>query len=199
MPRMKNPNNVYFYLTLLLSYLLFIIPLDSAYAGGVLPDTGQTKCYNRAVEIRCPAEGEPFYGQDGNYQGIQPAYQVSPDGLVVTDLITGLMWQQADDGVVRNPADASAYCEDLVLGGYMDWRLPSRQELVSIIDYGRVIPPINSAFSCPDSFFPVYWSSSAVTGSPDATWCVDFYYGRSHLCSNTFNPGGYTRCVRGGS
>jgi hypothetical protein len=32
-----------------------------------IPDTGQTKCYNDTVEIPCPAPGEPFYGQDGNY------------------------------------------------------------------------------------------------------------------------------------
>jgi len=38
-----------------------------------LPDTGQTKCYDITREIPCPAQGEPFYGQDAQVSGI-PAY-----------------------------------------------------------------------------------------------------------------------------
>ena len=47
--------------------LLFFLPLPAAWAGPV-PDTGQTKCYNDTVEIPCPSPGQPFYGQDAQYQ-----------------------------------------------------------------------------------------------------------------------------------
>jgi hypothetical protein len=182
--------------SLLFSSLLFsslLILFDSAFAGGVLPDTGQTKCYNNTGEIPCPAPGEPFYGQDGNYQGPQPAYQVSPDGLVVTDLNTGLMWQRADDGVTRNWAAAISYCENLALGGHSDWHLPSRQELVSIVDYGRSYPAINPAFSCENSY---YWSGSTAAGYPGYAWLVYCYGGYAYY----YNEGDsyYVRCVRGG-
>lgn len=65
-----------------------------------LPDTGQTKCYDNTQEIPCPIAGQPFYGQDGNYQGAQPAYKDNGDGTV-TDLNTGLVWQKQDDGTFR--------------------------------------------------------------------------------------------------
>jgi hypothetical protein len=43
-----------------------------------------------------PGPGDPFYGQDANYQGTQPAYRDNRDGTA-TDLNTGLIWQQGDD------------------------------------------------------------------------------------------------------
>jgi hypothetical protein len=181
------------------SSLLFsslLITFDSALgqnAGGVLSDTGQTKCYNNSGEIPCPAPGEAFCGQDGNYQGPQPAFQVNADGLVVTDLNTGLMWQRADDGAARAWAAAITYCDNLVLGGYSDWRLPSCQELVSIVDYGRHNPAINPAFGSRSEY---YWSGSTTAGYPDDAWAVQFGYGYSHGYGK-YNSS-YVRCVRGG-
>lgn len=64
---------------------------------GWLPDTGQTKCYDNEQELQsCPSPGEPFYGQDGNYQGTQPAFKNNGDDTV-TDTVTSLTWQQGDD------------------------------------------------------------------------------------------------------
>ena len=51
--------------TWVLVFLLLISAIN-VYAWPI-PDTGQTKCYNNTKEIPCPAPGEPFYGQDGNY------------------------------------------------------------------------------------------------------------------------------------
>jgi hypothetical protein len=178
--------------SLLFSSLL-LIPFDYARASGVLPDTGQTKCYNNTDEIPCPAPGEAFYGQDGNYQGAQPAYQVSADGLVVTDLNTGLMWQRADDGAVRDLAAVFAYCESLALGGYSDWRIPSIQELVSIVDYGRYDPAFNPAFGCRSSG---YWSGSPDAHFPGNAWYVTFGSGYANGYYKTHSN--YVRCVRGG-
>ena len=47
-------------------------------ANGALPypivDSGQTQCYDAAVEIAAPAKGADFYGQDAQHQGNQPSY-----------------------------------------------------------------------------------------------------------------------------
>ena len=59
-------------------------------------DTGMTKFYGPRGEIPCPEPGEPFYGQDAHYQGIQPAYKDNNDGTI-TDLNTGLMWQKTTE------------------------------------------------------------------------------------------------------
>ncbi|MBF0259836.1 MAG: hypothetical protein HQK62_13570 [Desulfamplus sp.] len=34
-----------------------------------VPDTGITKCYDNSREIPCPKQGQPFYGQDAQYDG----------------------------------------------------------------------------------------------------------------------------------
>jgi hypothetical protein len=179
--------------TVFLSLAFPVTPLISAHADPyTLPDTGQTKCYNNSGEIPCPQPGEPFHGQDGNYQGPQVAYQLSAAGLVVTDLNTGLMWQQADDGVARDWDNAIAYCEDLNLDGYSDWRQPSLMDLVSIVNYGGpAIQPVISARS------DWYWSGSTSASYPDYAWRVLFYQG--HVIDDHKTDTGYVRCVRGGT
>src|SRR4030067_1687182 len=59
-------------------------------------DTGQIRCYNNSTEITAPSPGQPFYGQDANILGNAPSYTDNGDSTV-TDLVTGLMWQQSPD------------------------------------------------------------------------------------------------------
>ena len=69
-----------------------------------IPYTGQTKCYNNFNQIACPAPGEDFYGQDGNYTFNPPSYtKLDSDGNVLADdaeswtmiryNVTGLIWE----------------------------------------------------------------------------------------------------------
>ena len=100
-------------------------------------DTGQELCYDTLNVISCPQPGEPFYGQDAQYNGIQFAYQDIGNGTV-TDLNTGLMWQQFlfDDKYTYD--DALTAADTFSLGGYGDWRLPSIKEIYSLIDFRGV-------------------------------------------------------------
>jgi hypothetical protein len=61
---------------------------------------------------------------------------------VAVDGITGLMWQRNGLGNPTSLAGAKQGCDRLTLAGYDDWRLPSRIELVSILDLGRIQPAI---------------------------------------------------------
>ena len=100
----------------------------------VIVDTGQEQCFDNNNQISFPGVNESFYGQDAQYNGNQPKYQDNGDGTV-TDLVTGLMWQQSfdhnGDGEV-NYDDNLTYDELIALveggvtfAGYDDWRLPS--------------------------------------------------------------------------
>jgi hypothetical protein len=60
-------------------------------------DTGQDICYDNSGEISCPNPGEPFYGQDAQFDGYQPNYTISEDSLTVYDNVTGLTWTQDAD------------------------------------------------------------------------------------------------------
>ena len=78
--------------------VLIQTPENSPAAGGAytIVDTGQTTCYSDSGVIACSQNG-PFAGQDAQYEGSQPSYVDNGDGTV-TDLNTGLMWQQGYSG-----------------------------------------------------------------------------------------------------
>ncbi|MCK5471348.1 MAG: DUF1566 domain-containing protein, partial [Cyclobacteriaceae bacterium] len=98
-------------------------------------DNGQDVTYDTLQAIPFPLPGEPFYGQDAQYNGIQFAYQDNNDGTV-TDLNTGLMWQQMPALYDKSTfAQALAGADTFSLAGYNDWRLPSIKELYSLIDF----------------------------------------------------------------
>jgi hypothetical protein len=97
-------------------------------------DTGQDLCYDTVDVIVCPQPGEPFYGQDSQYNGIQFSFQNNSDGTV-TDLISGLIWQQFLFENKFTYEDALAAADTFSLDGYNDWRLPGIKELYSLIDF----------------------------------------------------------------
>jgi hypothetical protein len=104
----------------------------------VIVDTVQKSCFDNSNEISCPSEGEAFYGQDSQYFGIQPSYQDNGDGTV-TDLNTGLMWQQ-DPGKKMTYSQAVAGASSFNLAGYEDWRLPTIKELYSLMNFNGTDP-----------------------------------------------------------
>jgi hypothetical protein len=119
----------------------------------------------------------------------------------VTDAVTDLMWQrQVPAGPGSAWTDASQVCERLVLAGHDDWRLPSRIELVSLIDGSRTDPAIPlDAFPFVPGSRPLsdwYWTSTPSAASPNKAWYVYFYFGYPDLDDRSSDfP---VRCVRGG-
>lgn len=124
-------------------------------------------------------------------------YNDNGDGTV-SDSYTGLMWQQTPSAETFNWQDALAYAETLELGGnsgseYTDWRLPSREELLSILDYNSDSFPAIDTKYFPD-IGTRYWSSTSYPDSPGA-WHVKSNGGcNSWSKLNLYN----VRSVRGG-
>ena len=113
----------------------------------LLVATGQTISYDNDGEVTTGlTPGDAFYGQDANYlSGEEIAYQVNSDGTI-TDLNTGLMWQQVPTSATFTWQEAVDYCEDLELNGYDDWRMPSCKELYSISNFETGWPYINTNY-----------------------------------------------------
>ena len=105
-------------------------PVGLPYA---IVDTGQTGCTDDRGRAIAPRPGQPFYGQDAQYQGLQPSYRDHGDGTV-NDLNTGLMWVQARGAKVTWEA-AGAGAAACRTGGYTDWRMPTIKELYSLINF----------------------------------------------------------------
>ena len=128
-------------------------PDDDPVAGSYgIVDTGQDLCYDDRDVITSPSIGQAFHGQDAQYDGNQPSYTLSGDGLTVYDQITGLTWQQAPDTDSDGDVDSDdkltwaefqdypATLNAQSFGGFTDWRLPTIKELYSLIDFSGIDP-----------------------------------------------------------
>jgi hypothetical protein len=126
-------------------------------------------------------------------------YDIGNDG-VVTDLVSGLVWEQTAQGRTYQRQAALEFCAANRRGGYSDWKLPTRLELLSIVDFTRDHPAIDTSVFAPtvppspDTFLWYTWTSSQPFGSTDSGWMVDFTNG--HLSSPIVQNVGQVRCVR---
>lgn len=97
-------------------------------------DTHQQHAFSDRGQLTQPLRpGGRFDGQDACYLTHAPSYRDNGDGTV-TDLVTGLMWQQ-DDGDKITYAQAVDGARQCRTGGHDDWRLPTIKELYSLIDF----------------------------------------------------------------
>jgi hypothetical protein len=114
------------------------------------------------------------------------------DNGTVSDTKTGLMWQQQEAGKRFTWNDAMQYARTSNFAGYSDWRLPTIEELKSLIDE-KYKPTINQ-FAFPNTFDIFFWSSSYDTNRNYSVWCIYFYDGR--LTSETTGNYCHVRLVR---
>ena len=123
------------------------------------------------------------------------AIRFTVDGDTVHDARTGLIWSRATlPAGRRNWKDAQKAAATCTLGGFSDWRLPTVQELLSIVDYERTQPAIDPVFECEDSW---YWTGTPCAGSPSFyAWLVSFRYGYSGWGYQGLE--GFVRAVRPG-
>jgi hypothetical protein len=126
----------------------------------------------------------------------------------VRDNITSLVWEGKPlNGGFRDATlaytnygdnrtgDASAYIaavNSAALCGYTDWRLPTVDELVGIVDYGSAQSPKIDITWLPNTQNERYWTSTEFLFAAGTIFGVDFATG-----DNLFG-GSYVRLVRGG-
>ena len=86
---------------------------------------------------------------------------------IVEDTVNNLIWTKDENSVLSSWESALDHCQNLEYGGYDDWRLPSINELASLIDYSQkdpasLFPGISSTY---------FWSSTSSSYIPNA-WTV---------------------------
>lgn len=172
--------------------------------------TGQTQCFNNSKSIDCPASSDKnFFGQDAQYASkgycLNKSFSVPGNNdQIVIDNITGLIWQRntpstyegcsVNSGALCLHSDAINYCEHLNIGNY-DWRLPTPEEIATIIEFGKKIPAINEDFfSIPLVSDKDFWTITIDASSSNKIWYADFKEGSIKLGDD---EGKYVRCVAG--
>ncbi len=123
--------------TLSVIFLSLAAPLTAAWPPAPVVDTGQVRCYDSLEPFHAPKLGRNYFGQDAQYQGVQPNYTDNQNGTI-TDNRTGLMWSQACDAQKVTLAQATEMASSMTLGGHDDWRVPTIKELYSLIDFRGV-------------------------------------------------------------
>jgi hypothetical protein len=153
----------------------------------------------------------PFYTCRGlfpEWSNVNAVGPYSASGGVVTDAKTGLHWQQmlpatysgcSGKSIVQGDnctwAEAKTYCAGLSLSGG-GWRLPTKSELESIVNYNTSNPAIDqSANAFPNTPADYFWTASLYVGSSGYAWNISFNEGYSYGSGRTSFTH-WVRCVR---
>jgi hypothetical protein len=157
--------------------------------------TGQTTCYDTGGNsIDCAGSG-----QDGEFQaGASHSFVDNGDGTI-TDQVTGLMWEKnSGDGSINDAtnrytaADAVAVkiatLNSQTFAGHDDWRVPNRNELVTLVNFGTVSPATYQEFAencapgctvteCNCTGDTLYWTSTTSFSSTNHLVYINFSAG----------------------
>jgi hypothetical protein len=128
-------------------------------------------------------------------------FELVLDDEAVLDKETGLTWaRNANLDGTKSWQDAINYCANLTISDRKGWRLPTREELASLLDISQTIPALPIGY---DIFSNVqsnyyYWSSTEYEGDSSKAWYV--YMGLGHVRNDSKNLAGtYVWPVRGGN
>ena len=131
------------------------------------------------------------------FQKIFSTAEVAPDDatdyVAVLDATTGLMWSRDSlPGGEVNQASAEKAASECDLLCKNDWRLPTRAELLTLVDDTRDSPAIDPIFNCESDW---YWTSTPAACSPAVyAWYVFFSFGGCNWGDR--DGSGFVRAVR---
>ena len=215
---MKNP----FRLLLGFSIVLMIPFLCQAF--DQWPDTGQTNSYTDTFGEDSDYSRNPQSYTKLGAGGVELSDTATSSAgwVMVKDNVTGLIWEvKTVDGSIHDKDNTYTWCdtnsatnggdsgtcgtdntEEFIdtlnsdsFGGFSDWRMPTLNELSTIVNFDRVDPAINIYFF-PNTLPSGYWSSTTKASNAEAVGLVEFGGGGDGLLykSDTY----YIRAVRAG-
>lgn len=107
----------------------------------------------------------------------------------------GQRWDSASNGCTGRPASHTWTSATKLAAKQGDgWRLPSGEELLTIVERCHDGPAINPQVF-PNTPSALFWSASVDTGGLDRAWSVSFFSGQYYRAGKTQN--GRVRWVRG--
>ena len=114
----------------------------------------------------------------------------------VLDRETGLVWEQSPDTNIHDWVGATFLCANNNVGGRKGWRLPSINELASLIDPSAVNPFLPAGHPFTNVQSSLYWSATTVANVASSAWRVSLNGGS--VGANDKASLLHAWCVRGG-
>jgi hypothetical protein len=160
-----------------------------------------------SVATNATAQNGPYYATPSWDQKIQcdtsatcPRFIVLANwnNEAVLDRETGLVWEKSPTGSLDWEGAQNSTCNIKAVGNRKGWRLPTTQELASLMDPSVLSPgpmlPAGHPFTGVQSSY--YWSATVSATGAGRAWAVSFGNGDVGTGneSNTF----FVWCVRGG-
>lgn len=111
------------------------------------------------------------------------------------DRNTHLMWAQQEEPGTYGYAAAAAECKSSRRAGFSDWRLPSSNELMSLVDYSRSVTPVfdPDVFGYHGASNAATWSNTPFAQQAGQAWQL---YGSGGVYPQDVSVAGQVRCVR---
>jgi hypothetical protein len=114
----------------------------------------------------------------------------------VLDRETGLVWERSPDTTVRDWTFACAICYRREVANRKGWRLPTIEELASLVDNDIPNPTLPTGHSFINVQSNWYWSSATHADYTSSAWVVSFLGG--DVAYDNKSNDHYVWCVRGG-
>lgn len=175
-------------------WLLAVLVVPVGYAGiaitGNLEPTGAPGSTMRTLEELQPSWGKKITDASKRFETVL-------DGPAVLDKETGLVWEKSPNTTARTWTSAISYAYGKEVGGRKGWRLPTVEELASLVDTsvsGDPKLPSGHPFTNVQSGY--YWSSTTNVSSTSSAW--DVHFGDGDVFYGGKGGNNYVWCVRGG-
>lgn len=123
------------------------------------------------------------------------------DNEAVLDHETGLTWERTPDHTTtKNWQEAIQYCYGKTIGGRKGWRLPTVEELLSLIDPSQSGPalPAGHPFIGVSSYDYLTATTAVLNNAMQTDIVVTVGIGNGHWDHENKAQGGFVWCVRGG-
>ncbi|MCH8921409.1 MAG: DUF1566 domain-containing protein, partial [Chloroflexi bacterium] len=117
------------------------------------------------------------------------------NGEAVLDLETGLVWERSPDTIIVPRSNAQSNCSSKEVGNRLGWRLPTVQELATLVDTTQLNPALPSGHPFINVQNARYWSAS--THAVESTFAMAVRFMNAGTVTAAKNQLLNWWCVRG--
>ncbi len=130
-----------------------------------------------------PDKNKTLPGNDGGPDGCNSSrFKCVMGGEAVQDKQTGLTWaRNADIAKKRVPwQEAVKFCQDLEIGNRKGWRLPTKEEMIAILDTSRSDPALPDGHPFENyggAWKSFYWTGTTYEDNSNSAYYIAIYIG----------------------